>query len=174
MLLTIGSIEDNDFFRFIGPHTNLHLGIMIALLLVMAATNVTTSSFITARLIYAHRILKTSQGSARYGNSPYLNGIAVCVESSAMIACTAIVISAFYLKHSWYYLYALAALPQICVSSQSVCNRGHLINTASGYVAPAHHLSDFLGPSNQHLRYRGDAPDWEHRICAQSRRDSML
>lgn len=98
------------------PDLTLKSKSMLALLAVTTVTNISTSTLITARLIHAHKVLSRSEASPGYGNSPYINAIVVCVESSAMITCIALVTFISLQRHSGVMVFGLAALPQICVS----------------------------------------------------------
>lgn len=90
------------------------------LLPITCATNGVVVILISARLLYAHRLLSQLQSRSGINNSrnngnsrsPYLTALAICVESSAIILVTAILCMIPQLR-----LLPTLILPQICVSN---------------------------------------------------------
>jgi hypothetical protein len=141
--ITIASFEDTANIHQ-SQNANFKSKTIFAFLIATAAANITTSVLVTARFIYAHKALSMSEASPGYGNSPYLNAITVCVESSVMITFTTSVTCILFFRveptsstpagipagslaqalgvpipgptSAYLFAGALALLPQICVS----------------------------------------------------------
>lgn len=113
---------------------------VFAFLTFMAATSVTITALISARLIYVHKVLKMSGTSPVYSKSPQLTAITVYIESSVTTTCATLIIYGLLLHmksagllgsspqvsqipapmdgpaYPFVFAGALALLPQICVS----------------------------------------------------------
>lgn len=136
-----GTIKVSDsFYWFQSQNIILKDETILALLSVTAATNIFTSILITSRLIYAHGVLRASEASTGYGKSPYLNAITICVESSTLITCVAVINIVFRTRISYNPPFLLAMLPQICVCLWYM-TQNLFVDNFTGHVAFANYLS---------------------------------
>lgn len=107
------------------------------------AANIIVSGLIAARLLYAQRLLTTTMPNCSQeheSESPYMSALAICVESSALIALLALVslitTNVAYgggtntTSYPAGLLFPIIILPQVCVSGsaffvRAVCSAVH-------------------------------------------------
>lgn len=119
-MLYIGYITASGVYSFAAPELD-SFGALLNLkstsdfmLPSTIAVNILVTGLIAGRLIYAHRLLKTSTTSHN-GNqkleSPYIVAMAICVESSAIIVLWAILSTITTAISSHYIWYKASAAP---------------------------------------------------------------